>query len=89
MDRGEAYIIHENYEKGFCKKSFIFKYFFLAMEDFKKAVNAHESSKRAKEALNRCQKLLKRSKKKDYYKILGVKPSAQEKEIIKGIKFFL
>lgn len=43
------------------------------MEDFQKAVNAHEESHKARECLQRAQKLMKAAKKKDYYKILGVR----------------
>ena len=46
---------------------------FLAVDDFQKALTAHEGNRRAKEGLQRAQKLLKQSKKRDYYKILGVK----------------
>lgn len=43
------------------------------MQDYQKAINLNEEFRRAKEGLNRAQKLLKQSQKKDYYKILGVK----------------
>jgi DnaJ family protein C protein 3 len=44
-----------------------------AINDFQKAANMDEGNRRAQEGLNRAQKLLKQSKKRDYYKILGVK----------------
>lgn len=44
-----------------------------AINDFQKAVNMEEGNRRAQEGLNKAQKLLKQSKKRDYYKILGVK----------------
>ena len=52
--------------------------FFLfspAINDFQKAQQIDEDNRRANEGLNRAQKLLKQSKKRDYYKILGVKRS--------------
>ncbi|KAL3124072.1 hypothetical protein niasHT_004661 [Heterodera trifolii] len=72
LDRGEAFLENEQYEK--------------AVEDFQKAVNAHEGSRRAKEQLNRAQKLLKLSKKKDYYKILGVRRNADKRQIMKAYR---
>ena len=42
--------------------------------------------KRAKEGYNRVQKLMKQSKKRDYYKILGVTRSASKKEIMKAYR---
>lgn len=59
---------------------------FLAIEDFQKAVNAHQDSRKAKESLNRAQKLQKQASKKDYYKILGVKRSASKREIEKAYR---
>lgn len=46
---------------------------FSAINDFQKALNMEEGNRRAQEGLNKAQKLLKQSQKKDYYKILGVK----------------
>jgi len=44
-----------------------------AIEDYKRAENAGGSTEKIEEGLKRAQKLLKQSKKRDYYKILGVK----------------
>lgn len=49
------------------------KTLFSAINDFQKASNMDEGNRRAQEGLNKAQKLLKQSQKKDYYKILGVK----------------
>uniref|UniRef100_A0A914I6N5 J domain-containing protein n=1 Tax=Globodera rostochiensis TaxID=31243 RepID=A0A914I6N5_GLORO len=72
LDRGEAFLLNEQYEK--------------AVEDFQKAVNAHEGSRRAKEQLTRAQKMLKLSKKKDYYKILGVRRNADKRQVMKAYR---
>lgn len=45
---------------------------FAAIDYFQKALGASEGFHRAKEGMDRAQKLLKQSKKRDYYKILGV-----------------
>jgi DnaJ family protein C protein 3 len=71
-DRGEAYILNEQFDK--------------AAEDFQKALNAQEGSRKAKEGLERAQRLLKQSKKKDYYKILGVRRNADKREIMKAYR---
>ncbi|KAK0400625.1 hypothetical protein QR680_015354 [Steinernema hermaphroditum] len=72
INRAEAYILNEQFED--------------AVRDYEKAVNAHDDSRRAKEGLNKAQRLLKQSKKKDYYKILGVKRNANKREIMKAYR---
>jgi len=49
------------------------KKIFLAIDDYQKALNGQEDFRRAKEGLGRAQKLEKQAKKRDYYKILGVR----------------
>ncbi|TKR72459.1 hypothetical protein L596_019898 [Steinernema carpocapsae] len=71
-ERAEAYILNEQFED--------------AVRDYEKAVQAHEESRRAKEGLQKAQRLLKQSKKKDYYKILGVKRNANKREIMKAYR---
>lgn len=44
-----------------------------AINDFQRAANMEEGNRRAQEGIHRAQKLLKQSKKRDYYKILGVR----------------
>ena len=44
----------------------------LAIEDYQTAKEV-EDTQRVQDGLNRAQKLLKQSQKRDYYKILGVK----------------
>ena len=46
---------------------------FLAIKDFQEAINKDNNNRRAKEGIDRAQRLLKNSQKRDYYKILGVK----------------
>ncbi|KAM9486117.1 dnaJ homolog subfamily C [Clarias gariepinus] len=71
-DRAEAYLQDEQYEN--------------AIRDFESAKEFSENDRQIKEGLERAQRLLKQSQKKDYYKILGVKRSAQKKEIIKAYR---
>ena len=47
-----------------------------------------ESFNRAKEGLQRVQKLQKQAKKRDYYKILNVKRNANKREIVKAYRSF-
>ncbi|KAF3694826.1 DnaJ -like protein subfamily C member 3 [Channa argus] len=58
-DRAEAYIQDEQYEE--------------AIKDYETAAKHSENDRQIKEGLERAQRLLKQSQKKDYYKILGVK----------------
>lgn len=44
-----------------------------AIKDFESAKEQSENDRQIKEGLERAQRLLKQSKKRDYYKILGVK----------------
>lgn len=60
--------------------------FFLAASDYQKAHQIDENMSRAKEGYNRAQKLKKQSKKRDYYKILGVPRSATKKEIMRAYR---
>merc|ERR1719374_242224 len=57
-----------------------------AVEDFQKAKSIDEDNRRAKEGLERSQRLKKLAGKRNYYKILGVKKTASKKEILKAYK---
>uniref|UniRef100_A0AAR2L6L4 DnaJ homolog subfamily C member 3 n=1 Tax=Pygocentrus nattereri TaxID=42514 RepID=A0AAR2L6L4_PYGNA len=70
-DRAEAYLQEEQYEE--------------AIKDFESA-KEHSDDHQIKEGLERAQRLLKQSQKRDYYKILGVKRTAQKKEILKAYR---
>jgi len=72
LDRAEAYILNEQFDD--------------AIHDFQEALNVDGESRPAKEGLNRAQKLLKQSNKKDYYKILGVKRNANKQQITKAYR---
>ena len=83
LERGEALLQNEQYDEGFVFFTICFHTItnrFLAIEDFQKALNVNGESKRAKEALHRAQKLQKQAKKKDYYKILGVRRLCSRKK---------
>ncbi|KAK6487139.1 dnaJ-like protein subfamily C member 3-like isoform X1 [Huso huso] len=71
-DRAEAYLLDEQYHE--------------AVRDYETAQEHNESDPQVKEGLERAQRLLKQSQKRDYYKILGVKRNAQKKEIIKAYR---
>ncbi|CAB3220032.1 unnamed protein product [Arctia plantaginis] len=57
-----------------------------AIQAFKEALEIDEGLQRAKDGLNRAQKLQKQSEQRDYYKILGVKRSASKQEITKAYR---
>ena len=61
--------------------------FFLAVNDFQKALNIDENFQRAKEGVQKSQKLKKQASKRDYYKILGVKRNASKREISKAYRY--
>lgn len=71
-DRAEAYVQEEQYEE--------------AIMDYETAAKLNENDLQIKDGLEKARKLLKQSQKKDYYKILGVKRTAQKKEIIKAYR---
>ncbi|XP_029310656.1 dnaJ homolog subfamily C member 3b [Cottoperca gobio] len=73
-DRAEAYILNQEYEK--------------AVEDYLEAKEFDSEGERIdlKEGLDRAQKLLKISRKRDYYKILGVGRTANKQEVIKAYR---
>ncbi|KAH7966181.1 hypothetical protein HPB49_014189 [Dermacentor silvarum] len=70
-DRAEAYLADGQYDR--------------ASHDFQQAANMDENSC-GPEGLKRAQRLEKQSHKRDYYKILGVKRSAQKREILKAYR---
>lgn len=71
-DRAEAYIQSEMYDD--------------AIRDYKSALEIDETFARAKEGMQRAQKLQHQAEKRDYYKILGVKRSATKREIVKAYR---
>uniref|UniRef100_A0A672KWJ7 DnaJ homolog subfamily C member 3 n=1 Tax=Sinocyclocheilus grahami TaxID=75366 RepID=A0A672KWJ7_SINGR len=71
-DRAEACLQDDQYEE--------------AIKDFESAKEHSENDRQIKEGLERTQRLLKQSQKRDYYKILGVKRTAQKKDILKAYR---
>ena len=59
---------------------------FSALNDFQKAKSIDENLSRAKEGIEKAQKLKKQASKRDYYKILGVKRNASKREIQKAYR---
>ena len=54
--------------------------------NYLQALEIEESFNRAKEGMQKVQKLQKQAKKRDYYKILGVKKNANKREIVKAYR---
>ncbi|KAH9414859.1 DnaJ sub C member 3, partial [Dermatophagoides pteronyssinus] len=71
-DRADSYINLENYDD--------------ASSDYKKVLQIDENMTRAKDGYNKAERLKKQSKKRDYYKILGVPRHATKKDIMKAYR---
>ncbi|XP_068732084.1 dnaJ homolog subfamily C member 3-like isoform X1 [Montipora capricornis] len=71
-DKAEAHILNEMYDE--------------AVNDYQRAKNINEHLHKVQEGLDRALKLQKQSKKRDYYKILGLKRTATKKEILKSYR---
>ncbi|CAG0890675.1 unnamed protein product [Cyprideis torosa] len=71
-DRADAYLEGNNFEE--------------AIADYNAALNIDQGFSRAKEGIQRAQKVQKAMSKRDYYKILGVSRSAGKKEITKAYR---
>jgi DnaJ family protein C protein 3 len=71
VSRAEAYILNEEYE--------------LALADYQRA-HETEDSNRIHDGIQRVQKLIKQSKKRDYYKILGVRRTANKAEVLRAYR---
>uniref|UniRef100_A0A5S6QYS5 J domain-containing protein n=1 Tax=Trichuris muris TaxID=70415 RepID=A0A5S6QYS5_TRIMR len=72
LNRAEAYIQNSEFQQ--------------AIHDYQKVLSVDDDNRAAKEGLKKAQNLLKQSKKKDYYKILGVKRNADKATIIKAYR---
>ncbi|XP_032511821.2 dnaJ homolog subfamily C member 3 [Danaus plexippus] len=57
-----------------------------AIRSYKEALDIDEGLQRAKDGISRAQKLQKQSEQRDYYKILGVKRTANKQEITKAYR---
>lgn len=71
-ERAEAYLLNEDFDS--------------AISDFQKALKANEDSRKAREGLQKAERLKKQAGSRDYYKILGVKRSASKREITKAYR---
>lgn len=71
-NRADAHIINEDFQE--------------AIKDYQDAKTIDENNRRVHDGLNRAQKLEKQTKKRDYYKILGVKRNARKREIEKAYR---
>lgn len=57
-----------------------------AINQFRDALEVNDQLQRAKEGLERTQKLQKQAERRNYYKILGVKQTATKQEIVKAYR---
>lgn len=71
-DRAEAYLQTDMFDD--------------AIRDYKEALKIDEYLSRAKEGIQKAQKLQHQAERRDYYKILGVKRTASKKEITKAYR---
>lgn len=71
-DRAEALIGAEMYDD--------------AIHQYREALDINDGLQRAKEGIERAQRLQKQAERRDYYKILGVKRSATKQEIVKAYR---
>ena len=71
-DRAEAYLNNDDFES--------------AKNDFQQALHLSAHLQRAEEGLRKVQKLIKQSKTRDYYKILGVKRNANKPDIMRAYR---
>ncbi|CAI9725631.1 dnaJ homolog subfamily C member 3-like [Octopus vulgaris] len=71
-DRAEAYIKATQYND--------------AVNDYQQAQNIDSESHRVQEGLEKAKKILKQSKRRDYYKILGVRRNADKRTILRAYR---
>jgi len=71
VSRAEAHILNEDYE--------------AALADYQRA-HESEDTNRIHDGIKRVQKLIRQSKKRDYYKILGVRRTANKAEILRAYR---
>lgn len=71
-DRAEGYILNDMYQE--------------AVNDYQTAKNVNGELNKVQEGLDKAQRLLKQSKKRDYYRILKVKRNASKREILKAYR---
>ena len=71
-NRAEAYINQEQFQE--------------AIRDYQSVLENDKQHQRAREGMQRAQKLLKNSNRRDYYKILGVSRTASKREILRAFR---
>lgn len=80
----------QDYAKVYIKEANVIIVFFFPnnvfLINYFQALEIDESFTRAKEGMQKVQKLQKQAKKRDYYKILGVKKNANKREIVKAYR---
>lgn len=58
----------------------------LAIKDFHEALDINKDFQRAKDGIQKAQKLQKQAERRDYYKILGVGRRASKQEVTKAYR---
>jgi len=71
-DRAEAHLLLDDLD--------------AALKDYQEAQEINKEMQRAKEGINKVNKLIKQSQKRDYYKILGVSRSASKSDILRKFR---
>lgn len=88
-DINKSISLNENYIKAYMRRGNIYmalKMYEEAKYDFQKVKDAEPSNRDAVNSLEEAKKLEKQAKKRDYYKILDLKPDASENDIRKAYK---
>jgi DnaJ homolog subfamily C member 7 len=88
-DINKSISLNENYIKAYMRRGNIYmalKMYEEAKYDFQKVKDAEPSNRDAVKLLEEAKKLEKQAKKRDYYKILDLKPDATENDIRKAYK---
>ncbi|XP_011686175.1 PREDICTED: dnaJ homolog subfamily C member 7 [Wasmannia auropunctata] len=85
----EALKLNENYLKALLKRASIYmelEEFEEAVRDLEKASKMDKTNRETKRLLGKAKQLLRKSKRKDYYKILGIDKNASTEDIKKAYR---
>ena len=88
-DINKSITLNENYIKAYMRRGNIYmalKMYEEAKYDFQKVKEAEPTNRDAVKLLEEAKKMEKQAKKRDYYKILDLKPDANENDIRKAYK---
>jgi len=85
----DAYVDAEPLPRAYCDRADVhiaLDNLDAALSDFQQAADQDQGFQRAREGVNRVNKLKKQAGRRDYYKILGVKRTASKREITKAYR---